>query len=188
MKKLFFSLLPPPPLLHLPSSSYLTLAQHLETSMPIKLNMCERTISQLPVVISKEVLQTKEYLKLVHLFVSFRFYFVSHFIGTQLSFTWLDLFDRNTSNCFITDSNDQLTADTLAFSSYKTNQKPLCDVLSVWILPSGRRYDFWKKQKNKCQINMSKANLNNSIIGMFMKTCLDAYRVFYGKSSNYWSL
>jgi hypothetical protein len=46
-------------------------------------------------------------------------------------------------------------------------------MLSAWILPSGRRYDFWKKQKNKCQINMSKANLNNSIIGIFMKTyCL----------------
>jgi hypothetical protein len=26
---------------------------------------------------------------------------------------------------------------------------PLCDVLSVWILPSGRRYDFWKKQKKQ---------------------------------------
>jgi hypothetical protein len=47
---------------------------------------------------------------------------------------------------------------------------PLCDVLSVWILPSGRRYDFWKKQKNKCQINMSKANLNNSIIEIFINT------------------
>ena len=35
--------------------------------LPIKLNMCERTISQLPVVTSKEVLQTKEYLKQVHL-------------------------------------------------------------------------------------------------------------------------
>ena len=35
--------------------------------MPIKLNMCERTIPQLPIVTSKEVLQTKEYLKLVHL-------------------------------------------------------------------------------------------------------------------------
>ena len=42
-----------------------------------------------------------------------------------LSFTWLDMFDRNTSNCFITDSNDQLTAETLAFSSYKTNQNNL---------------------------------------------------------------
>jgi hypothetical protein len=56
---------------------------------------------------------------------------------------------------------------------------PLCDVLSVWILPAGRRYDFWKKQKNKCQINMSKANLNNSIIGIFMKTyCLSGDPVF----------
>ena len=56
---------------------------------------------------------------------------------------------------------------------------PLCDVLSVWILPSGRRYDFWKKQINKCQINMSKANLNNSIIGIFMKTyCLSGDPVF----------
>jgi hypothetical protein len=35
--------------------------------MPIKLNMCERHIPQLPVVTSKEVLQTKEYLKLAHL-------------------------------------------------------------------------------------------------------------------------
>jgi hypothetical protein len=26
----------------------------------------------------------------------------------ELSFTWLDIFDRNTSNCFVTDSNDQL--------------------------------------------------------------------------------
>jgi len=43
----------------------------------------------------------------------------------ELSFTWLDMFDRNTSNCFITDSNDQLTAETLAFSSYKTNQNNL---------------------------------------------------------------
>jgi ribosomal protein L9 len=38
--------------------------QELEKSMPIKLNMCERTICQLPVVTSKEVLQTKEYLKI----------------------------------------------------------------------------------------------------------------------------
>jgi hypothetical protein len=43
------------------------LDQQIEKGMPIKLNMCERTISQLPVVISKEVLQTKEYLKLVYL-------------------------------------------------------------------------------------------------------------------------
>jgi len=43
----------------------------------------------------------------------------------EFSFTWLDMFDRNTSNCFITDSNDQLTAETLAFSSYKTNQNNL---------------------------------------------------------------
>jgi hypothetical protein len=28
-------------------------------------------------------------------------------------------------DCFITDSNDQLTAETLAFSSYKTNQNNL---------------------------------------------------------------
>jgi hypothetical protein len=39
----------------------------LEKSMSIKLNMCERTIPQLPIVTSKEVLQTKEYLKLVYL-------------------------------------------------------------------------------------------------------------------------
>jgi hypothetical protein len=76
-------------ILHIHSYSYLTLDQQIETSMPIKLNMCERTISQLPVVISKEVLQTKD------------------------------------SNFFITDSNDQLTAETLAFSSYKTNQNNL---------------------------------------------------------------
>jgi hypothetical protein len=56
---------------------------------------------------------------------------------------------------------------------------PLCDVLSVWILPSDRRYDFWKKQKNKCQINMSKANSNNSIRGIFMNTyCLSGDPVF----------
>jgi hypothetical protein len=54
-------------ILHIHSSSYLTLDQQLEKSMSIKLNMCERTIPQLPIVTSKEVLQTKEYLKLVHL-------------------------------------------------------------------------------------------------------------------------
>ena len=43
----------------------------------------------------------------------------------ELSFTWLDMLDRNTSNCFKTDSNDQLAAETLAFSSYKTNQNNL---------------------------------------------------------------
>ena len=42
-------------------------------------------------------------------------------IRSDLSFTWLDMFDMNTSNCFMTDSNDQLTAETLAFSSYKKN-------------------------------------------------------------------
>ena len=36
-----------------------------------------------------------------------------------------------------------------------------------------------KKQKDKCQINMSKANLNNSILGIFMKTyCLSGDPVF----------
>ena len=36
-----------------------------------------------------------------------------------------------------------------------------------------------KNQKDKCQINMSKANLNNSIIGIFMKTyCLSGDPVF----------
>ena len=34
-------------------------------------------------------------------------------------------------------------------------------------------------EKNKCQINMSKANLNNSIIGIFMKMyCLSGDPVF----------
>jgi hypothetical protein len=115
----------------------------------------------------------------------------------ELSYTWLDMFDRNTSNCFITDSNDQLTA-AMCF--------PFGSCLQVEDMIS-------EKNKKTCQINMSKANLNNSIIGIFMKTyctqnkciwylskqscdalnqlqrhCLDAYRVFYGKSSNYWSL
>jgi hypothetical protein len=36
-----------------------------------------------------------------------------------------------------------------------------------------------KNKKNKCQINMSKANLKNSIIGIFMKTyCLSGDPVF----------
>ena len=37
----------------------------------------------------------------------------------KFSFTWLDMFDKNTNNCFITDSNDQLTTETLLFPVIK---------------------------------------------------------------------
>jgi hypothetical protein len=61
----------------------------------------------------------------------------------ELSFTWLDMLDRNTSNCFKTDSNRGHLAMCFPFGSCLQVE----DMISE------------KKKKKKCQINMSKANL-----------------------------
>ena len=55
---------------------------------------------------------------------------------------------------------------------------PLCDVLFGSCLQVEDMISE-KNKKNKCQINMSKANSNNSIIRIFMKTyCLSGDPVF----------